>query len=88
MFCKNDKVLEDLILSLKDEFKLTEKGDLETFLSILFKKLNYNKLELTQPYLIQRIIDALGMQAESKMHDASANVTLNRDENRKKRAQT
>ena len=61
MFCKNDKVLEDLILSLKDEFKLTEKGDLETFLSILFKKLNYNKLELTQPYLIQRIIDALGM---------------------------
>ena len=85
MFCKNNKVLHELIHSLQNEFKLTNEGDLETFLRVLFKKLGHNKLELTQLHLIQRIIDALGMQEDSKMHNTSANVTLNQDKNRKKR---
>ena len=87
IFCKNDEVLKELIKSLEDEFKLIDEGDLETFLDVLFKKQGYNKLELTQPHLIQRIIDALGIQDESKMHNTPANVTLNRDKSGKKRAQ-
>ena len=56
---KNNEVLKELIKSLEDKFKLTDEGDLETFLGVLFKKQRHNKLEFTQPYLIQRIIDAL-----------------------------
>ena len=85
IFYKNDEIFKELIKSLEDEFKLTDEGDLETFLGVLFKKQGHNKLELTQPHLIQRIIDALNLQDDSKMHDTPANVTLHRDENGKKR---
>jgi len=74
--------------SLQDDFKLTDEGDLETFLGVLFNKNGHNKLELTQPHLIQRIVDTLGIQDESKMHDTPANVTLNRDESGKDRVQS
>ena len=84
IFYKNDEVLKELIKSSEDEFKLTDKGDLETFLGVLFKKKGYNKLELTQPYLIQQIIHALGIEEELKMRDTPANVTLNQDESGKK----
>ena len=46
IFYKNNKVLEELIISLEDEFKLMDEGNLETFLGILFKKLSHNRLEL------------------------------------------
>jgi len=77
--------LDELILSLEKDFKLTDEGDLEIFLGVLFKKHSHNILELNQPYLIQRIIDALYLEDKSKMHNTPANVTLNRDENGKKR---
>ena len=80
-------MIECLIKSLKDEFQLKDDGNLDTFLVVLFKKYSHNKLELTQPHPTQRIIDALGVQEEHKMHDAPANVVLNRDENGKKRVQ-
>ena len=47
IFCENNEVLKELIKSLEDKFKLTDEGDLETFLGVLFKKQGYNKLELT-----------------------------------------
>ena len=81
IFHNNYKVLEDLIMLLKDEFQLTDRGDLDAFLGVLFKKHSYNKLEMMQHHLIQRIVDTLGTQDESKMHDAHANATLNLDEN-------
>ena len=62
IFHNNDKVLEDLIASLKDEFQLMDEVHLETFLGVLFKKHIHNNLELTQPHLTQRIIDTLGIQ--------------------------
>ena len=36
MFYKNDKVLKDLISSIEDDFRLTDEGDLETFLGVNF----------------------------------------------------
>ena len=62
-----------------------DKRDLETFLGVLFKKYGYNKLELIQPHLIQRIINTLGLHNESIMHNTPADVTLNYAKNREKR---
>ena len=46
IFYKNKSVLEELILSLKDEFKLTNEGDLTIFLGVNINKTWYNTLEL------------------------------------------
>ena len=53
-------MLNELIVSLKDEFRFMDEGDLESFLGVIFKKHSYSKLKLTQPYLTQRINDTLG----------------------------
>ena len=87
VFYKNKRVLDELIESLNDEFKLTDEGDLETFLGIQFKRINHNTLEMSQPRLIQRMLDALGFNDDSKMHDAPANAILHKDKKGKQRAQ-
>ena len=51
IFYKNKKVLEDLIESLKGDFNLTNKGDLEAFLSTKTTKYQHDTIEFTQPYL-------------------------------------
>ena len=44
-------------------------------------------MELTHPYLTQRIIGTLEIQEEPKTHVTHVNVTLNRDENGLNRVQ-
>ena len=38
IFHKSHKLIKDMILSLKDEFQLTDEGDLETFLGVSLQK--------------------------------------------------
>ena len=45
-------MLEELIESLKGEFDLTDKGNLEAFLGIKTTKHYYDTIEFTQPHLI------------------------------------
>ena len=78
----------DLIKSLQDNFKLTNEGDLVSFLRIKFNKISNFILELSQPYLIQRIIDMLDLIEESKQYDIPSNVILKRDTNSKPRKQS
>ena len=61
VFFKNKRTLNELIESLKDEFKFTDEGDLETFLVMQFKRINHNTLEMSQHHLIQPVLDALGI---------------------------
>ena len=46
ILCKNDKVLKNLISSLEDDFRLTDEGDLETFLGVNFTQKNQDVLEI------------------------------------------
>ena len=87
IFCKNKRVLEELIESLKDKFKLTNKGDLETFLGMQFKQINYNTLEMAQPHLIQRVLDALNLANDAKIRNTLANTILCKDNQGKQRVQ-
>ena len=79
VFYKKKKVLLDLIESLKDNFNLTDEGDLASFLGIQFKRLDNSNLELSQPHLIQRIIEALSLTKECKKHDILSNTILHKD---------
>lgn len=87
IFCKDKKVLEELITSLKDEFKLTDEGNLSAFLSAQFKK-SGNQLETSQPHLIECIVEALNLNNEAKMRDAPENAIHGRDDDGKKHMQT
>ena len=52
IFLKNKKVLDKLIKSLKGEFNLTDKGDLEAFLGIKATKYQHDILEFNQLHLV------------------------------------
>ena len=69
---------------MNGEFNLTDKGNLELCLVIKITKHSHNALELTQSHLIQRTIDDLELEEESKLHDTSTNVALTKDEDGKK----
>ena len=74
-----------MIESLEDDFKLIDKGDLELFLRIQFKKIDKSTLQLSQLHLSKRIIDALGLREECKMHNILSNVILIKDTDSKPR---
>ena len=59
-----------------------DEGNFESCLGIKATKHVHSAIKLAQPHLIQRMIDALGLEEESKMHDDLANVALTRDEHR------
>jgi hypothetical protein len=61
--------LDELITSLKSEFKLTHEGDVGAYLGIDIKCHHDGTLELIQPGLIQKIITAAGLEDNSTTHD-------------------
>ena len=76
--------MNNLIKSLEDNFSLTDEGNLETFLGVNFIQED-DSLEINQLYLIEHMLKALSSNDNAKMHDALANATLHKDEDRKKR---
>ena len=88
MVYKNKAVLDDLIISLKNGFKLTDEGYLSMFLGDQFNKHNHDEFELTQPHPIKRIIETLGLNDDSKMNDTPASAMLHKDNDGKKRTQS
>ena len=87
IFYKDKNVLSDLIKSLETEFRLTDEGDLETFLGVNFIQEDKNKLEMNQLHLIRRILEALSLNNDAKMHNTPANSIFYRDEDGRKRIQ-
>lgn len=86
-FYKQQKVLANLIKSLEDEFRLTDKGDLKTFLWVSFIQEDKNALEINQPHQIESRLEALSLNDDAKMCDAPSNNMLHRDKDGKKRIQ-
>ena len=75
-FYENKYVLEELVLLLKDEFKLTNKSDLATFLGVNINKIEHNTLKLIQPYLTECVIKVIYLNRDIKIHNILANKTL------------
>ena len=75
-FAKNHDKVKEIIASLEDNLTLTDKGDLSTYLSIDVAKNNNRIWVLSQPFLINRIIKALELENDSKVHDTPATETL------------
>ena len=69
-------------------FKLTYEGFLPEFLGVKSNEHNNKTLELTQSHLIERTFETLGLNDDSKIHDAPANGTLHKDADGKNRVQS
>ena len=82
LFARTDAVLDDFLSKLKSTFSLTSEMDVGAFLGIDIIRNPDGFMELTQPGLIRKIIQACGLDAESKRHDTPAITTiLRKDEN-------
>ena len=61
LFVKDKSEAKKIMNHLKDlNFEITDEGSVSAYLGVDVKKIDDDTYTLTQPYLIQRIIEALG----------------------------
>ena len=68
LFSWHVATVDKLLISLRLEFVLTDEGNVSDYLGIRMIKHSDGRIELTQPALIQQIIDLLGIRSGSKVH--------------------
>ena len=82
IFSKNKESTDELINRLRENFTLTDEGDVNTYfgMQIELNEKN-NTIELKQPFLTQRIIEALkcNKYMTGKENTALANNILHKD---------
>ncbi|MGH7954829.1 MAG: reverse transcriptase domain-containing protein, partial [Gloeomargaritales cyanobacterium] len=60
-FARKESDIHSMIKDLRAEFDLVVEDDVSTYLGIKIKSLEDGRIEMSQPYLIERILDATGM---------------------------
>jgi len=61
---KNMAVVDSVIQTLRDgqeDFELTDEGSIDKYLGVMTKDINENRFEMSQPFLIRRIIQFLSL---------------------------
>ncbi len=72
------KEIDEFVTSMKngpENFILTDEGDIDKFLGIDIKHLGNNKFEISQPFLIERIVTLLGLKDNEFNVDTNARPT-------------
>jgi hypothetical protein len=92
IFSKNKQIADDLIKGLDTKFSLTEEEDVSAYLGVKMEiDKDKNTVTMSQPYLIERIINLLGdaiSQANVKNTPAVYKELLHKDEHGPERKQT
>ncbi|MGH7955334.1 MAG: reverse transcriptase domain-containing protein, partial [Gloeomargaritales cyanobacterium] len=60
-FAKKESDIHGMIKDLRKEFDLVVEDDVSTYLGIKIKTTSDGKIEMSQPFLTQRILEATGM---------------------------
>jgi hypothetical protein len=68
----SSKVIDEIIASLKEDFDVTEEGEINDYLGVNVLCPTEDTIELKQPHLIQQILDEVGMLPQSKTKDKAA----------------
>ena len=91
LFVKDKSEATKIMNHLKDlNFEITDEGTVSAYLGVDVKKIDNDTYTLTQPYLIQRIIEALGdaiKDANTKPTPAVHKQILSKDLKGSKRKQ-
>jgi hypothetical protein len=61
-FSRDSKLIDNMIVSLKEDFDLEPEDDVSAFLGIKINELDDGQIELSQPALIERILEATDMK--------------------------
>jgi hypothetical protein len=54
-------VIDEMIASLKEDYDVTDKGEIDDYLGVNVSRPTEDTIELRQPHLIQQILDEVGM---------------------------
>jgi hypothetical protein len=82
IFSQSDTVINDLITALSSSFLLEDKGDVSAFLGVQITKDPTTKtISLTQPGLIQQVINNICMNKFAKGKDTPVDSILHSDPN-------
>jgi hypothetical protein len=89
MICVDDGILcgasaseiRTIIKEMGELFNITDEGEIDTHLGVKISRPDPDTIELTQPHLIQQILDDVGMKSNSKTKDKAApsSTILRRD---------
>ena len=78
----NENIINREIKSLQESFALTDHGPLKDYLGTCFVCNKDGSLEMSQPKMIERVLDIVGLHQEgSKMHDTPASESKILDKN-------
>ena len=85
-------LIQKEIASIKEDYDLTDDGELQDYLGIRFDRRPDGSLKLTQPRMIERVLEIVGLDKDServKLHDtpASEHKLLDNDPNGQMRTQ-
>ena len=78
----DEQLIDQEIKSLQESYSLTDDGPLKDYLGTRFVRNDDGSIEMTQPKMIERVLDIVGLNGEQiKMHDtpASESKILDRD---------
>ena len=74
IFAKDQNKIQSIIDSLKNDFILTNEGDVKSFLGVKITHNDDRTMEFTQPSLIQNVLRHLKLTEDCKMHDTPAEM--------------
>ena len=66
LFTKDQNILGDIITLFKEDCDRTDEGDVDTFLSINFEYTSDVSIKMSQPGLIDKIMEDIGLANDSK----------------------
>ena len=75
-FARDDDTINVMISDLQKDFDLTDEGDVEAFLGIKFQSNSKGEITISQPGLIDSILEDVSIQATSNMHDTPVTAPL------------
>jgi hypothetical protein len=70
--CPTTEELDAIVQLLGTKFDVSDEGELSDYLGVKIENLDDGKIKMSQPQLIQQILDDLGLQGNSKEHSTPA----------------
>ena len=65
-FAKTQSIIDDMIKNLRKSFELTDEGNVEAFLGIQVTHHTNGTIEMSQPALIDKVIQSIGLEHDSR----------------------
>ena len=80
IFSKDKETIDTILKNLSKTFNLIDEGDVKSYLGMNVSKDPNGTITMSQPEIINKILNSLGICDESKMHDTPANFILTKYE--------